>query len=152
MEARDKLAACQRRCAKLEKDAARYKWVRANMEECETLFKEWLSQPDYEEAARALDTTADAFLAASERRCADLQAKGEEDLKLCYREMDADSNEIEHLHAQIAELQATVARLERAHERAHSEVLRLSELLRKADPEWNSPMRLAALDAQEPSK
>ena len=66
VDARLKIALLERRCAKLEKDAARYKWVRANMEECETLFKEWLSQPAYEEAARALDTTADAFLAAQE--------------------------------------------------------------------------------------
>jgi len=81
-------------------------------------------------------------LAACQRRCAELQAKGEEDLKLCYREMDADSKAIEHLHAQIAGLEATVTRLKKAHEGAHMEVLRLAILLRRADPKWRSKMHL----------
>ena len=49
-------------------------------------------------------------LAACQRRCADLQAKGEEDLKLCYREMDADSKAIEHLYSQIAGLEKDAER------------------------------------------
>lgn len=58
----------------------------------------------------ALSRQLERELAASERRCAELQAKGEEDLKLCYREMDADSKAIEHLYSQIAGLEKDAER------------------------------------------
>ena len=54
------------------------------------------------------------------------------------------NNLTENYRHDLAKMTAERDRWKSAYERANAEVLRLAELLRKADPNWGTPMTLNA--------